>query len=178
MKWTTEKRRLTDLKENRINPRKISKKQKSDIEESLDHFSLAEIPAINRDNTIIAGHQRIGILKERNPNIEIDVRVPEFQLTEEQVKEYMVRSNKNTGEFDYQMLETFYDADKLVEWGFEKTELPYIADSDAEVTKTVCEPDKSEFVLIKFDKVDDYFAFIEKYGLKEGEKLNYSQWMQ
>ena len=178
MKWTTEKRRAKDLKEHQLNPRKLSKKQKKDLQESLEKFSLAELPVINRDDSIIAGHQRISLIKEQNPETEIEVRVPERELTADEVKEYMVRSNKNTGQFDYQMLEAYFDKDNLVDWGFEKSELPYVDDNQPEVTMKVCRTDDSNYLIIKFDNPEDYFNFIDKQGLKEGEKLKFEKWMQ
>jgi hypothetical protein len=53
MIWTTEKRRVKELLEHELNPRKLSKKQKSDLQESLDKFGLAEIPVINRDTQLL-----------------------------------------------------------------------------------------------------------------------------
>ena len=178
MKWHTEKRRVKDLREHELNPRKLSKKQKKDLQTSLERFSLAEIPAINTDNTIIAGHQRISLLKEKNPETEIEVRVPERQLTAEEVKEYMIRSNKNTGEFDYQMLEAYFGGDELIDYGFEKSELPFLEDNPPEVTKKVCKRDDSNYILIKFNHPDDYYKFLDKHGLKEGQKLKFEAWMQ
>jgi hypothetical protein len=175
MKWSTEKRKVSELVDNEINPRTISAKQKKDLSESLDKFGLAEIPAVNLDNVIIAGHQRIGLLRASDPKAEIEVRVPDRLLTAEEVKEYMIRSNKNTGHFDYEMLQEKFDADELVNWGFSKNELPFI-ENEAEVTKKVCVTPELEYILISFDKADDYFNFIEKVGINEGAKLNYKQW--
>ena len=67
----------------------LTKKQKAEIEKSLKKFNLVEIPAINKDNSIIAGHQRINILYELNGgDYEIDVRVPDVQLSDKDFKEY------------------------------------------------------------------------------------------
>ena len=61
--WTTQKRKVNDLVPYELNPRKISSSQRQSLKESLEKFGLVEIPAINSDNTIIAGHQRLAILK-------------------------------------------------------------------------------------------------------------------
>ena len=39
---------------------------------------------------------------------EIDVRIPNRKLTEEEFKEYMLRSNINNGEFDWEKIEEFF----------------------------------------------------------------------
>jgi site-specific DNA-methyltransferase (adenine-specific) len=44
---------------------------------SITKFDLVEIPAVNTDGTIIAGHQRLRLLLELGREREmIDVRVP------------------------------------------------------------------------------------------------------
>jgi len=60
--WQTEKRKVCDLIPCSYNPRKISEEQKSQLEQSLKNFNLVEIPAINTDNSLLAGHHRISIL--------------------------------------------------------------------------------------------------------------------
>lgn len=118
--WTTEKRTLGQLIPYEHNPRQLTTKQHSDLKASLTKFNLAEIPAINTDNKIVAGHQRTRILLEiEGPEFEIDVRVPSRTLTEAEFKEYLVRSNKNTGEWDMDILANSFDVEDLQEWGFE-----------------------------------------------------------
>jgi ParB-like chromosome segregation protein Spo0J len=78
MKWKTEKRKINDLIPYEKNPRKMNEKQNKDLETSLKKFDLVEIPAINKDNTIIAGHQRLRIMQALGRGEdEIDVRVPD-----------------------------------------------------------------------------------------------------
>lgn len=97
----------------------MSEKQADDLNQSLKRFSLVEIPVINTDNLIIAGHQRIEALRRlKGDDFEIDVRVPEKKLTQKQVDEYLIRSNKNTGEWDWDTLANVFDQPDLVSWGF------------------------------------------------------------
>lgn len=117
MIWKNEKRRLDDLKPATYNPRRISKKQKVDLEASLDRFDLVDPIIINADGTIIGGHQRYAILKAKGCE-EVDCRVPEFPLSIEQEKELNLRLNKNQGEFDLGLL-TAFDPEMLVGAGFE-----------------------------------------------------------
>ena len=120
MKWHTEQRKISDLNPTEHNPRQLTKKQFEDLKKSLLKFDLAEIPAINTTNQILAGHQRLtimGILGRSNELI--DVRIPDRELSKKECDEYIVRSNKNTGEWNMDVLADSFDLDELKEWGFE-----------------------------------------------------------
>jgi len=126
--WRTEKRRVRDLIPFEYNPRKLTKKQYEDLKKSLQKFDLADIPVINLDNTIIGGHQRIKILADLGRlDDEIEVRVPNRMLTDEELRELNLRLNKNIGEWDFDLLANF-DEGLLLEVGFETAELDRIFD--------------------------------------------------
>ncbi len=126
LSWHTEKRKIKDLIPTEGNPRQLTEKQAKDLQQSLERFNLVDIPAINTNNRIISGHQRISILKAINNNgQEIDVRVPNRTLTEEEHREYMLRANRNIGEWDYDLLANF-DEDILKDIGFDSQELDRI----------------------------------------------------
>ena len=108
--WHTEQRQIKELKATEGNPRQLTKKQAIDLEKSLKKFNLVDIPAINTDSRIISGHQRITILKTLGRQEEkIDVRVPNRKLTEEEHREYMLRANKNQGDWDLDLLANIDD---------------------------------------------------------------------
>lgn len=134
--WTTEKRKLSDLIPVSYNPRKLSKKQAEDLRKSLVKFNLAELPVINADNKILAGHQRSKILADiEGKDFEIEVRVPNRQLDKEEADEYLIRSNQNGGEFDFNLLEENFEFDDLVEFGFGEDELNFTMEADFEEEK-------------------------------------------
>ena len=122
--WKTEKRKLNELRPWERNPRQATEKQWQDLERSLEKFSLADPLIINKDNTIIGGHFRWKVLKEKGIE-EVDVRVPDRQLSEKEVEELNVRLNKNLGEWDYDLLANF-DEDLLKGIGFGDEELDEI----------------------------------------------------
>jgi ParB-like chromosome segregation protein Spo0J len=135
IQWRNEKRKLSQLIPYEKNPRILSTEEKERLKKSLTKFDLAEIPAIDTDNKIVAGHQRIMILKEiKGPEHEIDVRIPNRKLTQEEFDEYLIRSNKNSGEWDFQKLATEFEMDDLLEWGFEANDfkMPEVEDLDME----------------------------------------------
>lgn len=124
LRWKTEKRKLYQLKGYEFNPRTLSDNEYAALKKSLERFDLAEIPAINTDNKIIAGHQRIKILSELyGGDHTIDVRVPNRKLTNKEFQEYNIRSNKNTGSWDFDILANNFEIDDLFDWGFKENEL-------------------------------------------------------
>ena len=123
LSWTTTTRKILDLIPYPTNPRQMTTKQVDDLTASLQKFNLAEIPAINSNNTILAGHQRLKVMALLGRgDEEIDVRIPSRQLTAEEEREYLVRSNKNTGEWDWDILANDFDIAQLTEWGFQEYE--------------------------------------------------------
>lgn len=124
--WTTVQKTVSELLPQEINPRKISSKQMEDLKKNLQKFNLVEIPAIDINGTIIAGHQRIKALQllDRGDEL-IDVRIPNRKLTEKEVRTYMVGSNSLGGTWDFEKLQNF-DKDLLLEIGFEPIEIAKI----------------------------------------------------
>jgi len=116
MKWHNEKRKLSELKPTKYNPRKLDKKQEDDLTKSLTSFDLADPLIINKNNIIIGGHQRYKILKKKGIK-EVDVRVPDIELLEKQEKELNLRLNKNIGDWDFDLLKQF-DSEFLLDIGF------------------------------------------------------------
>lgn len=134
MKWTTARRRISDLIPTQNNPRQLTEKQHADLTRSLKKFNLVEIPAINQDGQILAGHQRLKVMASLGRgDEEIDVRVPDRKLTKKECEEYLIRSNKNTGEWNMDELANSFDLEELKEWGFEDVELGLTAEQKKEV---------------------------------------------
>ena len=122
IEWHLEARKLSNLKFNPKNPRRLSRNAAAHLTISLEKFGLSEKPIINLDDQIIGGHQRVKLLKKlRYTNVEC--WVPNRMLEETEVEELLIRLNKNNGEFDDDMLANEFDALNLLEWGFSENEL-------------------------------------------------------
>jgi len=122
--WHIERRRVRDLRPYEFNPRQLTREQHEQLTASIQRFGLVEIPVINTDGVLIAGHQRTRILIEQGQaDTEIDVRVPDRALTEAEFKEYLLRSNKNTGEWNFDILANSFELDDLKMIGFTEAEL-------------------------------------------------------
>ena len=117
-------RNISELLPAEYNPRKLSEKQEKDIRQSLEKFGMAEPAIVNmneyRKNIIIGGHQRIKVMEKLGHK---KVPVIEVNLDLEDEKELNIRLNKNTGEWDYQILGDFFDKDLILDWGFEEIDL-------------------------------------------------------
>jgi ParB-like chromosome segregation protein Spo0J len=126
IEWHNEKRKIKDLIPYVANPRQITEKQAQDLKASLERFGVADPIIINTDNTIIGGHQRKKILEtlmNTDPDFEIDVRVPDRELSIDEARELNVRLNKNVAEWNFDTLANNFELDDLLDWGFEKSEL-------------------------------------------------------
>ena len=101
------------------NPRQISTKQYKDLKESIRKFDLCDPIIINKDMTVIGGHQRLKICKELKYD-KVDCVI--LDLTKEQEKELNIRLNKSGGEWDFDLLSNF-EIEELKDWGFKEIEL-------------------------------------------------------
>ncbi len=119
--WKNETRKVADLVPADYNPRRLTDKQRVDLTKSLEEFGFVDPVIINKNDHIIGGHQRIKICADLNIKT-VDVRVPDKELTARQEKALNLRMNKNTGEWDWSILETF-EIDLLEEVGFDKAEI-------------------------------------------------------
>lgn len=137
LKFLNTTRTLGELVPADWNPRKLSEKAEKDLRLSLEKFDLAEVPVINTDNMIIAGHQRVKtLLLIYGKDHVIDVRIPNRPLNEKEVREYNIRSNKNTGEWDFDLLAENFDNEDLIGWGFDADDLKFDFDSEEDEEET------------------------------------------
>ena len=116
---------IADLVAAEYNPRKLSKKQHADIRASLEEFGFVDPVVVNqnelRRNVIIGGHQRVKVWWSMG-----NINVPVFyiDLSLEKEKELNIRLNKNTGEWNFDLLLSEFDRVELAEWGFEDSDFP------------------------------------------------------
>lgn len=101
----------------------MTEQQATALKKSLEKFNLVEIPAIDVDNMVIAGHQRLkAMMMLGRGEEEIDVRVPNRKLTIEERDSYLITSNKVVGDWDWGDLANF-GQELLLDSGFTKVEL-------------------------------------------------------
>lgn len=125
------------------NPRSWDQKAISDLTESIKRFGLVD-PIIvnnasNRKNIVIGGHFRLKIAKDLGYT-----EVPVVYLNipdEKKEKELNLRLNKNTGDWDYDLLKTF-DMDLLLDIGFDNEDLSSVWDEQLNVEDDAFDIDK------------------------------------
>ena len=139
-KWTTVKKKIADLQPHPKNPRQMTEKQNSDLEKSLEKFGVATTPVINKDGTILGGHQRIRVLAAEGVK-EVDVRIPSRMLKEDESDELLLRLNRNHGQWDFDKLANEFEVDDLKDWGFEDNQLGIFGD-DVELDEFFSEPEE------------------------------------
>ncbi len=125
---------IDDLKSQEINPRQWSKKEISDLTESIKKFGIVD-PIIcnsfeNRNNVVIGGHFRLSIAKDLGYKTipVVYLNIPNL----EKEKELCLRLNRNTGSWDWDLLKEF-DMNLLIESGFDDKDLSYMWDDVLEV---------------------------------------------
>lgn len=121
---------ITDLKAAEYNPRKINDQQFQQLKKSLANFECVEPLVINinpeRCNILVGGHQRLKALISLGHK---EVPCVEVNLTLEQEKELNVRLNKNTGEFDFELLTGNFEVADLIDWGFADQDFSFMEEA-------------------------------------------------
>ncbi len=149
--WHTEKRTVDNLLPYSKNPRSITDKQMNDLKKSLRKFNLVELPAIDIDGKIIAGHQRVRALQILGRGKEeIEVRIPNRKLTQKEYDQYLITSNVVGGDWDFEKLKAF-NLDMLVDIGFDQSDLANFWDKELEVKEEDFDVEK-ELAKIKTPK--------------------------
>jgi DNA modification methylase len=169
MKWNLKKVKVSDLKENPKNPRKLTEKGLKDLEKSITKFGVAEPLVCNTDFMLCGGHGRKKILERLNIK-EVDCYFPEKKLTEKQFDELGVRLNKNiAGEFDFDILANEFEVDELIEWGFDEKELDLNLWNDTDESKLDEVP---EVPKVAVSKLGDLFLLDGKHRVMCGDSLD------
>lgn len=125
---------IMDLNPAPYNPRFWSEEADRHLKESIKRFGMVQPLLVNkakgRENVVIGGHFRLKVAKDLGYKTVpvIFVNIPSV----EKEKELNLRLNKNTGEFDMELLKEF-DIDLLLDVGFDDIDLQEIWDDSLDV---------------------------------------------
>lgn len=114
--WSHERRKLSSLKPHPNNPRRIPKDKFQKLVENIEKNGYTNRIIINHDNVVLGGNQRLRALKQLG-FAEIDVLVPDRELTQEEQDRINITDNLAAGEWDFDALGNSWDTEKLIEWG-------------------------------------------------------------
>jgi len=125
---------ISELRASEYNPRKHSQEQSTQLKESFKRFGMVDPIICNsapeRKNIIIGGHFRAEVAKELGM---ATVPVVYVQITDiSKEKELNLRLNKNTGDFDLDLLAEFDEA-FLADVGFSSQDLDDIFPAEENV---------------------------------------------
>ena len=117
-------RKVDELVTPDYNPRKITPKERRDIQKSIENFGFVEPLVVNtfkgRENIVVSGNQRLAIAKSLGMTTAPCVEVC---LDEVKEKELNLRMNKNQAQFDFDALVKFFDRDMMLDVGFSEKEV-------------------------------------------------------
>ena len=151
--------KTSDLIGAEYNPRQITEKQFTELQDSIKRFGFKDPIIVNvsqdRHGIIVAGHQRKRVAESLDMET---IPVVEVSLTLEQEREFNIRHNKSGGSFDMDALANYFEVDELKEWGFEAWEVgmqefdePLEIDGDLDVEEDEIKPPST--------RDDDYSTF-------------------
>ena len=143
---------VADLRPAPYNPRTWDQEAKENLKESIKRYGIVDPllvnSAENRKNIVIGGHFRLEVIKELGYTEVpvVYVNIPDL----EKEKELNIRLNKNTGEFDWNLLAEF-DEVFLKDIGFGSEDL----DSIFAIEETPEQFDlQKELQKLKIDKIE------------------------
>jgi DNA modification methylase len=120
---------ISELKLATYNPRTWNERAIKNLTESIQRFGLVDPILVNsspkRKNVTIGGHFRLKVAKDLGYT-----KVPVVYLNipdEQKEKELNLRLNRNTGDWDFEILKEF-DIDLLLDVGFDDSDLSVIWD--------------------------------------------------
>jgi len=119
--------KIDNLKPAKYNPRKITKKQYNALKNNIKELGFVRPIVVNKDNTVIGGHQTLKVLKELGYN---EVDIVRVDLPEKKEKLLNIALNKSFGDFDEEQLSNLIielDTEDLSITGFSDSELKSLA---------------------------------------------------
>lgn len=148
------------------NPRKINKKKKEELRESLETYGDFGSFVIDENNDVIAGNQRLTILKEMDPDIEVTCKKL-HGYTEADRRAINIKDNTHSGEWDLELLAN-WTADLNIDLGIDldNQDLNNKEIRDMELIRY----EKYNYVLIACRNEIDYNDLTRKLGI-DGRKV-------
>ncbi len=157
-----------DIKTGFGNPRKITKKKREELERSLETFGDFGIFIIDEEDNVIAGNQRLEIIKAKNPDTILYCKKL-YGYTESELKAINIKDNTHAGDWDLDLLAD-WTADLTISLGL-----------DEQTKKSMEERSIPEMELIHYEKYDyvmivcrnelDYNDLVRRLGI-EGAKVS------
>lgn len=158
--------KVSELKNDFGNPRKINKKKLEELEQSLDTYGDFGLILVDENNNIIAGNQRVSVLKNKDASTKVLCKRL-IGYTEAELRAINIKDNTHNGEWDLDLLAD-WTADLNLDLGIE-------LDNDNPEEKKISDMElihyeKYDYVMIVCRYETDYNDLVRKLGI-EGKKV-------
>lgn len=155
--------KVSELKTDFGNPRKITKKKKEELAKSLEALGDFGLVKIDENNNIIGGNQRVAILKELDPDRTVLCKRL-IGYTESELRAVNIKDNTHSGEWDEEGLAE-WTADLNLDLGIDigKKNPDERKSKDMELIHY----EKYDYVIIACRYETDYNDLIRKLGLED-----------
>ena len=153
--------KASQLKTGFGNPRKIGKKKLEELEASLEAYGDFGVFLIDENDNVIAGNQRLSIIKKKNPDQELLCKRL-IGYTEAELRAINIKDNTHSGEWDLDLLAD-WTADLNLDLGVElnNSNLGERKLSDMELIRY----EKYDYVLLVCRNEIDYNELTRKLGI-------------
>ena len=130
--WHIEKRAVAELKPHPQNERIFTEAGLRNLNRSISSIGMAQPVNITQDGIILSGHARIMTLQQMGIT-EVEVYVPDRELSEKEQQEILVRMNaNNAGIFDTKKLEEYFSKELLADWGMDNLDHIFAPEATAD----------------------------------------------
>lgn len=158
--------KVSELKNNFGNPRKINKKKLEELEQSLDTYGDFGLILVDEENNIIAGNQRVSVLKSKDEDTKVLCKKL-IGYTEAELRAINIKDNTHNGEWDLDLLAD-WTADLNLDLGID-------LDNSNPTEKNIPDMElihyeKYNYVMIVCRYETDYNDLVRKLGI-EGKKV-------
>ena len=162
---------VKDLKDGFGNPRKITAKKRKELQESLEQFGDFGLILIDENNNLIAGNQRVSIMKEIDPET-IVLCKKLIGYTETELKAINIKDNTHAGEWDLDILAE-WNADIMVDLGLDTEGSKKESDpSEREIKEMeLIHYEKYDYVLIACRDELSYNSLVRTLGIEDKKTL-------
>ena len=124
LNWKIERRKLSELIPHDKNPRILTREQCEQLKKSISKFGLIDKPVITKDGRLIGGHQRVHAMMSSGFT-DCECWICEDDLSDKDIEELMLRLNRNTGDWDWDLLANNFDLEDLIDLGFDISDIVY-----------------------------------------------------
>lgn len=162
---------VKELKDGFGNPRKITSKKRKELKESLEHFGDFGLILIDENNNLIAGNQRVSIMKEIDPETVVLCKRL-IGYSESELKAINIKDNTHSGEWDLDILAE-WDAEIMVDLGLDTEGSKKQDDpSDREIKEMeLIHYEKYDYVLIACRDELSYNSLVRTLGIEDAKTL-------